>query len=65
MWESFFGFQKTPFSDSPDSKQLFASAAWLQVKARLDFLLQHPGVGLLTVRYSNSALNSSLKVACV
>jgi type II secretory pathway predicted ATPase ExeA len=48
MWESFFGFKKTPFSDSPDSKQLFASAAWLQVKTRLDFLVQHPGVGLLT-----------------
>ena len=25
MWESFFGFKKTPFSDSPDAKQLFAS----------------------------------------
>jgi type II secretory pathway predicted ATPase ExeA len=48
MWESFFGFRKTPFSDSPDTKQLFTSAAWLQVKARLDFLIQHPGVGLLT-----------------
>jgi type II secretory pathway predicted ATPase ExeA len=48
MWESFFGFKKTPFSDSPDAKQLFTSAAWLQAKARLDFLLQHPGVGLLT-----------------
>ncbi len=22
MWESFFGFKKTPFSDSPDAKQL-------------------------------------------
>jgi hypothetical protein len=22
MWESFFGFRKTPFSDSPDAKQL-------------------------------------------
>jgi type II secretory pathway predicted ATPase ExeA len=28
MWESFFGFKKTPFSDRPDAKQLFASAAW-------------------------------------
>ena len=28
MWESFFGFKKTPFSDSPDGKQLFASQAW-------------------------------------
>jgi len=24
MWESFFGFKKTPFSDNPDGKQLFA-----------------------------------------
>jgi general secretion pathway protein A len=48
MFESFFGFKKTPFSDSPDAKQLFASAAWQQVKTRLEFLTQHPGVGLLT-----------------
>jgi type II secretory pathway predicted ATPase ExeA len=27
MWESFFGFKKTPFSDRPDAKQLFSSAA--------------------------------------
>jgi general secretion pathway protein A len=48
MWESFFGFKKTPFSDSPDTKQLFSSAAWQQVNARLEFLTQHHGVGLLT-----------------
>ena len=48
MWEAFFGFKKTPFSDRPDAKQLFASAAWQQVKTRLEFLTQHPGVGLLT-----------------
>ena len=48
MWESFFGFKKTPFSDSPDAKQLFASQAWNQVKTRLEFLAQHHGVGLLT-----------------
>ena len=48
MWESFFGFKKTPFSDSPDAKQLFASQAWKQVKTRLEFLAQHHGVGLLT-----------------
>ena len=47
-WESFFGFKKTPFSDSPDAKQLFSSAAWQQVQARLEFLSQHRGVGLLT-----------------
>ena len=35
MWESFFGFKKTPFSDSPDGKQLFASVAFQQVKTRL------------------------------
>jgi len=48
MWESFFGFKKTPFSDRPDSKQLFASGAWKQVQTRFEFLVQHPGVGLLT-----------------
>ena len=48
MWESFFGFNKTPFLDSPDAKQLFASEAWNQVKARLEFLANHHGVGLLT-----------------
>lgn len=48
MWESFFGFKKTPFSDSPDVKQLFASEAWDQVKTRLEFLANHHGVGLLT-----------------
>ena len=48
IWESFFGFKKTPFSDSPDAKQLFTSAAWGQVKTRLQFLIEHPGVALLT-----------------
>ena len=48
MVEAFFGFKKTPFSDSPDAKQLFASQAWLQVKARLQFLVDHHGAGLLT-----------------
>ena len=48
MWEAYFGFKKTPFSDSPDAKQLFASEAWSQVKARLQFLVEHHGAGLLT-----------------
>lgn len=48
MWESFFGFKKTPFGDSPDAKQLFASTAWQQVNARLEFLARHPGACLLT-----------------
>jgi general secretion pathway protein A len=48
MWESFFGCKKTPFSDRPDGKLLFASAAWQQVNERLEFLAQHHGVGLLT-----------------
>ncbi len=48
MMEAFFGFKKTPFSDNPDAKQLFASQAWTQVKARLQFLVDHPGTGLLT-----------------
>ena len=48
MWDTFFGFKKTPFADNPDAKQLFASQAWNQVKTRLEFLAQHHGVGLLT-----------------
>ena len=70
MWESFFGFKKTPFSDSPDAKQLFASQAWNQVKTRLEFLAQHHGAGLITgevgagkstaARVFTAALNTSL-----
>src|SRR5207253_7905402 len=48
MWETFFGFKKIPFPDSPDPKQLFASQAWNQVKARLQFLVDHHATGLLT-----------------
>lgn len=48
MWETFFGFKKTPFPDCPDPKQLFASQAWNQVKARLQFLVDHHATGLLT-----------------
>jgi general secretion pathway protein A len=48
MWETFFGFKKTPFPDNPDGQQLFASQAWNQVKARLQFVIDHHAVGLLT-----------------
>lgn len=48
MWESFFGFKKTPFGDCPDAKQMFASTAWQNVNARLEFLTRHPGACLLT-----------------
>src|SRR5579864_5040093 len=48
MVEAYFGFKKNPFSDNPDSKQLFASQTWEQVKARLQFLADHHGAGLLT-----------------
>ena len=48
MVEAFFGFKKSPFSNSPDGKQLFASQAWNQVRARLQFLVDHHGAGLLT-----------------
>lgn len=48
MMETFFGFKKTPFCDSPDLKQLFPSQAWNQAKARLQFLADHHGAGLLT-----------------
>lgn len=48
MVETFFGFKRTPFSDRPDAKQLFPSQGWQQVKARLQFLVEHHGAGLLT-----------------
>src|SRR6202140_2428582 len=48
MVETFFGFKKPPFGDSPDAKQLFASEAFIEVKARLQFLVDHHGAGLLT-----------------
>ncbi len=48
MWEAFFGFKKTPFGDRPDPKQLFASPAWEQIQARLQFLVDHHAAGLLT-----------------
>ena len=48
MFETFFGFKKTPFASAPDPKQLFESAAWAQLKARLQFLTDHRGAGLLT-----------------
>jgi len=48
MWETFFGFKKTPFPDNPDGKQLFASQAGNQVRARLQFMIDHHAAGLLT-----------------
>ena len=48
MFETFFGFKKVPFSDEPDAKQLFEHAGWKQVQARLKFLIDHRGAGLLT-----------------
>jgi len=47
MWESFFGFKKTPFSTT-GRQAIVRIAAWQQVKTRLEFLTRHPGVGLLT-----------------
>src|SRR5438093_3077257 len=48
MFETYFGFKKVPFSDEPDAKQLFEHAGWKQVRARLKFLIDHCGAGLLT-----------------
>ncbi len=69
-WESFFGFKKTPFSDSPDAKQLFCSQAWNEARSRMEFLEQHQGVGLFTgevgagkstaARLFTASLNASL-----
>ena len=70
MFETFFGFKKIPFTDSPDSKQLFAFQAFSQIQARLQFLVDHQGAGLLTgevgagkstaVRTFMAALNANL-----
>jgi len=48
MFETYFGFKKPPFSDEPDPKQLFEYNGWKQVQARLKFLIEHRGAGLLT-----------------
>lgn len=48
MFETFFGLKKTPFADNPDSQQLFTSQGSMQLRARLQFLNDHRGAGLLT-----------------
>lgn len=48
MFETFFGFKKSPFSPSPDPQQLFESVAWTQMRTRLEFLVNYRGVGLFT-----------------
>ncbi len=48
MFETFFGFKTTPFSADSDPRQLFESAAWTQMSARLQFLVDYRGVGLFT-----------------
>jgi ABC-type transport system involved in cytochrome bd biosynthesis fused ATPase/permease subunit len=48
MFETFFGFKKEPFSQNPDSQQLYESRNWSQVRARLQFIVDHRGVGLIT-----------------
>ena len=48
MFEAYFGFKKSPFDDSPHPQQIFESQGWTQMKARLQFLVDHRGVGLLT-----------------
>ena len=48
MWQTYFGFKKEPFSDHPDSRQVFDSEGRRQVGRRLEFLAANRGVGLLT-----------------
>ena len=48
MFETFFGFKKQPFSLNPDSQQLYESRNWSQVRARIQFIIDHRGVGLIT-----------------
>ena len=55
MVEAFFGFKKIPFSDCPDAKQLFASQAWNQVNARLQFLVDHRHTRALRVHWQHAS----------
>ena len=48
MFETFFGFKKEPFSQNPDPQQLYESRNWTQVRARIQFVVDHRGVGLIT-----------------
>lgn len=48
MFQTFFGFKKEPFSQNPDSQQLYESRNWNQVRARIQFIVDHRGVGLIT-----------------
>ena len=48
MFETFFGFKKQPFSQNPDAQQLYESRNWNQMRARLQFIVDHRGVGLIT-----------------
>jgi len=56
MFEAFFGFKKGPFSQNPDPQQLFESAGWSQVRARLQFLVDHRGVVWLPARSARENL---------
>jgi len=70
MFETFFGFKKEPFSQNPDPQQLYESRNWSQVRARIQFVVDHRGVGLITgevgsgkstaIRTSLGALNPNL-----
>jgi hypothetical protein len=48
IWESFFSFKKTPFSDSPMPNNCLPPRPGTKSKARLEFLANHHGAGLLT-----------------
>jgi type II secretory pathway predicted ATPase ExeA len=48
MFETFLGFKKEPFSQNPDPQQLYESRHWNQLRARLQFVVDHRGVGLIT-----------------
>jgi general secretion pathway protein A len=76
VFETFFGFKKTPFSSHPEPQQIFASCAWTEMRARLEFLLEYRGVGLFTgevgsgkstaVRTFLAGLNPNLvKIICL
>ncbi|HEY7389198.1 MAG TPA: hypothetical protein VH640_11860 [Bryobacteraceae bacterium] len=47
MVEAFFGFKKTPFSDNPDTKQLFAPSTLPRSLHAGQFVLAEHGVALL------------------
>lgn len=48
MWRRFFGMKRLPFGNELEPDELFESHALLEATARLNYLLEVRGIGLLT-----------------